>query len=169
MRDEPGEFSSGLSLSPVPWGMQNQQEREPTRRPKRRRSRRSVGELLAAWVLVVGGAGVSVPVYIVAVSIIRQYPSLVEVALFAPWMVSVLLCCCGGLASLLRHRNFSRWLLTGAAFLLLVSSGIWLYWFRHTGNMGFGVVYCLGIITIAAFLFFLGRWLGRQEDIDTTT
>lgn len=52
----------------------------------------------------------------------------------------------------------------GAAFLLFTYVAIYIYylWHSHTYSR-FAMTYCLGIASIAALLFSLGRWLGSRE------
>jgi glucan phosphoethanolaminetransferase (alkaline phosphatase superfamily) len=154
--------------------MQRQQEREPTTRQKPPRLRRSVGELLTAWLLVLFGAGcayMSVPEVLKIVRddantyIFRWY--IVDVVLI---FVQASLCLVAGVGTLLRQRLLARWTLRLAGLcciglacfeIALTYSVIarvmekkdeptlWMLWF---------------FLPVALLLFFLGWWLGRQED-----
>ncbi|WP_395138029.1 hypothetical protein [Armatimonas sp.] len=129
-----------------------------------------MGELLVGWFLLVCGA-----VAVVAtVTQVTEYLRHGEGAFFLVFtLLSLQSNCCllGGLSSLLRYHAVARWLLTAGA-LCSVGMALWLgydyYLSRHypqpPGSLIEITLFAFAFLAFAGLLYFLGWWLGRQED-----
>lgn len=136
--------------------MIQQQKTKPRPRPKR-----TVGELVAAWLLLLWGI----------VTGTYFFPSSgVEIDLSG--VLSILLisqgvaCFLGGLAALLRLRKGTQALLTLAALCFLSFAGILLWLSKKYPEVPSYFLPIVASVLIALGFFFLGRWLGSQEDSD---
>lgn len=157
--------------------MQRQQERALDTSPKQRRPRRSVGELLIAWLLTLWGAAVGVVFLLFLLNATENDP---RALLRLPLVVGLgyvlpvlhgLLCLTAGLSALLRRRLLGRWLACSAA-LSVVGYGVArsllaFLWNGEEISLRHLPAVLLSLIPhllVALPLFFLGWWLGRQED-----
>lgn len=131
---------------------------------QRRAERRSWGELLAGWLLVLWGS----------------FPAWVGCVLDGDegthwWPRAVLLhglfCLLSGLAVLFRLRSVSAWFLRLAAFGSLAMAFFWIVsepehhfprWRLELDLIA--LAFAAASVLIAICFFFVARWLGRQED-----
>ncbi len=151
--------------------MQRQQEIEPApkvgtfaNRQRPPRPRRSVGELLAAWLLILWGLSCAWVVFMTYVTDTVKWP------LFALFLHGVC-CLVGGTLALLRFRRLATGLVWGAAVAIMLIGVLFIFreptlWTpRWRLDLSFGnlraFVVCMAFATL---FFFLGRWLGSQED-----
>ena len=141
--------------------MQTQQQK-PTARPKHKRS---VGELLAAWLLLIWGITI---VWI-------DFPKSGWVAPLSLKTVTRLIfiqgicCLLSGLLTLMQIRKGAQWLLNLTALCFLGISGVfvWIVWEQNIHPLPYSLFALVGVgLLIALGFFFLGRWLGQQEDTD---
>lgn len=141
---------------------QRQAEEKPA---QRRRGRRSWGELLAAWLLVLWGISTTILVWPLFLEFIHGESSRYD-RLF-PFFICMslsqaILCTLGGLATLLRNRVLAKWALVVASLcwsVLACSNAL------NEQGISVGILTgCLAMLCVAALLFFLSWWLGLQED-----
>ncbi len=156
--------------------MQRQQERERAPRQKPPRSRRSVWELIVAWLLILWGAAVGVVFLLFLLNTIGNDPRdllrvpLAGLAYVLPVLHGVL-CLTAGLSALLRRRLLGRWLACSAA-LSVVGYGVArsLLAFLWNGveislrHLPAVLLSLIPHLLAALLLFFLGWWLGRQDE-----
>ncbi len=131
--------------------MQTQKQQEkPTASP---RPKRTVGELVAAWLLLLWGAGTLWLFFSSGIS-----------PLFLKYLVNAhsLFCLLGGLVSLARQRRLAQLLVSLAALVLLGISGCFLYYSQS--DYGMGLPWIASFLIAALGFFWLGRFLGQQED-----
>lgn len=141
--------------------MQAQKQPEkPTARP---RPKRTVGELVAAWLLIFCGV----------VIVWTDFPKSGWVAplalktltrlIFVEGVCSIL----SGLLILARSRKGAQWLLGLIALCFLGMPGVvvWIVWEMNAHQLPYSLFAVVGAGLLIAFGFFLlGRWIGRQED-----
>jgi hypothetical protein len=142
--------------------MQRQQKRPQAQEA----TRRSVGELLLSWLLILGGAAATA----LGVSdyLRSTHPEPVtDFILYGLFLGQALFGFLGGVLSLLRSRMLTRWsLYIAGAVSLLTAVAIIVGVVMHmvTGPVLETALFALGFVFLASVLFFLGRWLGRQDD-----
>ncbi|WP_394792736.1 hypothetical protein [Armatimonas sp.] len=143
--------------------MQRQQENEPQNRPKQRRS---VGELLIAWLVLLWGVGSGVAFLPFALMNFREkhftfpLPILISDALI---LLQAALCVASGLCVLLRLRLFAKYGLMAVA-LCFLGMGAMNVWLVKWVLVDVGIILWSAIfVIVAAALLLLGRWLGHQE------
>ncbi len=148
-----------LAPFPVPCAMQHQQEREPDTRPKQRRPLRSVGELIVAWLLVLWGAFSTFLILTLPIGLsMIFYHFGIFFWLFLLQGASSLMT---GLLTLTGRSHLATWLLSTAA-LCFVGLAL-VVMFSPPSQIGKDFLPIV-FLALAALFFFLGRWLGRQED-----
>jgi hypothetical protein len=146
--------------------MQRQQD---TERPNlsTRRPRRSVGELIVAWLLILWGAGCAWVTGPYALEVIRrgpgEFPRYVALSTVLAFL-QALVCFVAGLTILPRVRTLAKWLLfaAGLCWIGLVYSNFVLDPVRMVNP--WELLWPSVFLMAALLLFFLGWWLGRQED-----
>ena len=138
--------------------MQTQQQKQKAR-PKHKRS---VGELLAAWLLLLWG--------LVSIGFTLPHPNAIadpeSKAIQVLALVQGIFCLVAGLAALLRHHKIAGWLLFIPALCFLSMLGIFA-WFCVKYNALLSFLPPIGacLFIVMGFVF-LGRWLGQQEDVE---
>lgn len=146
---------------------QHESEREQSEeRPKARHKKRSLGELLVAWLVLLWGGGITVLAgWIFHEEFQGNWSDL-------PTFLGLLfhgLCCLGaGVGTLMRHRPIAKWLLflAGLCVVAVAAIGTWQDHASGKPLLAVGELIAIGIcVTLAIGFVFLGRWLGRQEDI----
>ncbi|WP_395088402.1 hypothetical protein [Armatimonas sp.] len=132
------------------------------RQKQQHRQRRSVVELVVATLALLWGVTTAVFFYQ-----LNHEPTLIGAIGNALWIFQGVFCGLGGLLSLLRLRAAARLALSLAALCLIGLIGIAL-WIAFTQPPTITVNLILsGVVLILALgCFFLGRWLGQQEDSD---
>lgn len=125
---------------------------------------------MAAWLLLLWGTGTTCLVGSWLLEVVRgnhlpNYARALPIVLFLGTFHGVF-CAISGLGTLLRNRVVAKLLLMIAALCCLGLAGFAVV-------MGFFIfdtlLWCaliLFFLSMATLLFFLGRWLGRQEDIE---
>lgn len=139
--------------------MMQVQRQKPSRRI---RPRRTVGELVAAWLVLAWGALTAV--YFFPAS--RTEMDLESRVLTLLSIGQGLACFLGGVAALLRLRKGTQVLLTLAGLCFLTMIGIYLWFSKKYGGPAPYLV-PLAITSLIGLVFLaLGRWFGRLEDAD---
>ena len=82
----------------------------------------------------------------------------------ALWVTQALCCGFGGLLALLRHRPLARLGLSLAALCLLILMVLGLWQARLPETRSLNLMLAAFLLAVGAGYFFLGRWLGTQED-----
>ena len=154
--------------------MQRQLENEPMEQslvpPKKSRS---VWELGVSCLLIVVGAVTAVICGLVYLGEMqRGYTKLLEVILYAFWMLQSILGMLGGFFSLIRSRILVRWLLSLAALsslgttivLVVMVAPMIMRRELYSGAVFKILLIFMGLFSLAGLLFFLSRWLGREDD-----
>ena len=143
--------------------MQCQQERARSKRPK---PRRTVGELLTAWLTLLWGlasGGTSLPFALITFREgLATFPLPLLLTEFLILLQAVL-CIVIGLCVLLRQRLFAKYgvMVIALCFLGIGAMNVWLV----KGVLDIGVILWSSVsVMVAATLILLGRWLGQQED-----
>ena len=133
------------------------QQQKPKPRP---RHRRTVGELVAAWLLLLWGAGTAI-----FFSQLGYEPNLTGTISHLLWVLQGTFCGLAGLLALLSLRSATRAsLFLGATCLLcLIGFGLWLA-IKSPQTAVLNLTLSGALLLIALGYFFLGRWLGQQED-----
>ncbi|WP_394795663.1 hypothetical protein [Armatimonas sp.] len=126
------------------------------------RQRRSVGELVMATLAVLWGVTTAIFFYQ-----LMHEPTLIGAIGYALWIFQGMLCGLGGLLSLLRLRAAARIALSLAALCLIGLIGVAL-WIASTQppTVTLNLIISGALLILALVYFFLGRWLGQQEDSD---
>ncbi|WP_395140634.1 hypothetical protein [Armatimonas sp.] len=127
------------------------------------RQRRSVGELVVATLALLWGVTTAVFFYQ-----LNHEPTPIGAIGNALWIFQGVLCGLGGLLSLLRLRTAACIALSLAALCLIGLIGVAL-WIASTQppTVTLSLIISGALLILALVYFFLGRWLGQQEDSDT--
>ena len=131
----------------------------------RPRPKRTVGELTAAWFLLLWGIGVCLLAKVVHGNI------LITIGLLLHGLLSLL----GGMATLAGNRSLARALALGAAMIAFLagSATVYIFFFAtRSPNPDKGVILINLLVLLAASLIFLPTlglmalafWIGKQED-----
>ena len=143
--------------------MQRQQKKQLHSRPKQRRS---AGELLAAWLILLWGVGSGVLIFPYVLLTFRdglsEFPLPILLTNFLG-LLQAILCVFSGLCVFLWQRLFAKYglMMIALCFLGIGAMNVWLV----KGVLDMGVLLWSSIsVIIAAALILLGRWLGLQED-----
>ena len=136
--------------------MQRQQQKQP------HRQRRSIGELVVATLAMLWGVTTAIFFYQ-----LMYEPTLVGVIGNALWVFQGVFCGLGGFLSLLRLRAAARLALSLATLCLIGLIGVAL-WIASTQSptVTQNLIISGALLILALVYFFLGRWLGQQEDRD---
>ncbi len=138
--------------------MQTQKQQEkPTARP---RPKRTVGELVAACLLVLWGAGT---LWLFSYFLRGMRP------LFLGYLVNAhsLFCLLGGLVSLAQQRRLAQLLISLAAVILLGISGHFIYFLQsNSSDLAATLPWIASFLLASLGFFWLGRFLGQQEDLE---
>lgn len=126
-----------------------------------RRHRRSLGELVAASLTLIWG--VLTALFFILLGHERTTFGNLTHAL---WVTQALCCGFGGLLALLRHRPLARLGLSLAALCLLILMGLGLWQARLPELRSLNLLLAAFLLVVATGYFFLGRWLGMQEETD---
>ena len=142
--------------------MQAQKQKKKEKPTPRPRPKRTVGELVAAWLLLLWGL-LSAWTFLPSPGFIAA-PEIKAMAILIFAQGSF--CLLAGLAALLRHRKGARWLLSfaGLSFLGLLGVNVWLC-VKYDALLSYLLPIGACLIIAMGFVF-LGRWLGMQEDSD---
>lgn len=121
-----------------------------------------MGELVVATLAVLWGVTTAIFFYQ-----LMHEPTLVGAIGNALWIFQGVFCGLGGLLSLLRLRAAARIALSLAALCLIGLIGVAL-WIASTQlpTVTLNLVLSGALLILAWGYFFLGRWLGQQEDRD---
>lgn len=150
--------------------MQRQQEREPDTRQKPPRPRRSVGELLAAWLLILWGASCAYVIAPYFLVIIRrelgEFSRSVALSTVLGFL-QAFLCFIAGFTTLLCNYRLAKWSLitTGLCWIGLAIANLTIDPVAGIMEMWI-LLWSLVYSLVSLLFFFLGRWLGQQEDSD---
>ena len=143
--------------------MQRQQESPRSHRPK---PRRSVGELLAAWLVLiwgVGSGGLYLP-YALQNFGEKHFPIPLPILIFdALILLQAALCALSGLCVLLRLRRIAKFGLMAVA-LCFLGMGALTVWLTEGISGVWDLLWPVVSVIVAGFLFLLGRWLGQQGE-----
>jgi drug/metabolite transporter superfamily protein YnfA len=140
--------------------MGQQQRQKPSGRP---RSKRTAGELVAAWLVLAWGAITAL--YFFPVN--RLETDLESRVLMILFISQGITCFLGGLAALLRLRKGTQVLLTLVGLCFLSVTGIFLGFSKKYGGFAPYLVPLVISALIGLVFLALGRWFGRLEDTDT--
>ena len=136
--------------------------------------RRSWGEILVGWLLLLWGLVIGTYTLVLFVNA-GVIPALLGNIAFALGFLYSAFTCLGALAILVRRRVLAKWLLWAAALAalvvlalgLFVSYQIWHQINPHARQAILRIIVVIGLflLTVTLGSFFIGRWIGQQEDI----
>ena len=137
--------------------MQRQQERA---RPNRPKPRRTVGELLTAWLVLLWGLGLGGFYLPFALMRFNKEHFLISDVLF---LLQAALCIVSGLCAFLRLRLLAKYGLIVAALCFLGLAVVTVWSTKGVSDVE-ELLWIVAFVILATLLFFLGRWLGQQGE-----
>jgi hypothetical protein len=136
---------------------------QPQKPQRRRHSKHTVGELVTGWLLLLWGVAIVWIVFPKSGWVAPLSLKTLTRLIFVQGVCSIL----SGFLTLVRVRRGAQWLLGLISLCFLGMSGvvIWIVWEQNAHQLPYSLFAFVGAGLLIAFgFFFLGRWLGMQED-----